>query len=63
VCDATTASDSTTATDFTSIAGVVIRGRRAEPPALVASLFNTADPKPQKEIVSALFTLHRGTTK
>ena len=34
MCDATTASNSKTATDFTSIAGVVIRGRRAEPSTL-----------------------------
>jgi hypothetical protein len=38
VSDVTTASNSTTATDFTSIAGIVIRGRRAESPVLADGL-------------------------
>ncbi len=43
---ATVASDSKTATNSASIAGILIRGRRAEPPALADGLFNAANPKP-----------------
>ena len=49
--DATAASNSKTATDAASIAGVVIRGRRAEPPALADGLFNAADPKPNADFI------------
>lgn len=48
---ATAASNSKTATDAASIAGVVIRGRRAEPPALADGLFNAADPKPNADFI------------
>ena len=51
MCYATAAPNSTTATDFTSIAGIVIRGRRAEPPALADGLFNAADPKPNADFI------------
>ena len=44
---ATAASNSKTTTDFASIAG----GRRAEPPALAAGLFNAADPKPNADFI------------
>ncbi|CEF48319.1 unnamed protein product [uncultured bacterium] len=49
--DATAASNSKTAPDAASIAGVVIRDRRAEPPALAAGLFNAADPKPNADFI------------
>jgi len=51
VCDATTASNSKTATNSASIAGVVIRGRSAEPLALADGLFNAADPKPNADFI------------
>ena len=47
---ATAASNSKTAANFVSIAGIVIRGRRAEPPALAAGIFNAADPKPNADL-------------
>ena len=47
----TTAPNPTTATDFTSIAGIVTRGRRAEPPALADGLLNAADPKPNADFI------------
>ncbi len=49
--DATAASNSKTATDVASIAGVVIRGRRVEPPALAAGLFIATDPKPNADFI------------
>jgi len=44
------ASNSSASPDAASIAGVVIRGRSAESPALADGLFNAADPKPNADL-------------
>jgi hypothetical protein len=45
----TAASNFSASPDAASIAGVVIRGRSAESPALADGLFNAADPKPNAD--------------
>ena len=59
--DATAAYNSKTATNSASIAGIVIRGTRAEPPpALADCLFNATDPKPNADFISVrLFRVDR----
>ena len=51
MCDAAAAPNSKTATSSASIAGIVIRSRSAESPALAAGLFNAADPKPNADFI------------